>query len=404
MKLRELATEALEGVGAKPGRLLISVLGSVVGIGALVLTIGLGQTAAGQLASHFDAIAATHVEAVPAGVRGADGKEHASSPLPTDAVERVTALAGVESAALLGEVPLGGAELTAVPVHDPALAPVTPPAVWAADGDVIGALDGHLQRGRFFDAGHVARGDRVVVLGREAADDLGVHEIDSRPSVFLGTTAYTVIGILDAASTRRELLAAAIIPITAARHDFPGMPPPDTLALRIALGASELVGHQVPIALDSAHPENVSIAAALSTTTLETGVRGDVDTVFFAIGVITLLAGGLGIANVTLLSVSERTGEIGLRRALGASRRQIAGQFVLESLVVGVLGGMVGSATGVAAVVTVSAIRGWTPVLDLTLTLACTALGGAVGLLAGAYPSVRAARIEPAEALRGGAG
>jgi putative ABC transport system permease protein len=156
----------------------------------------------------------------------------------------------------------------------------------------------------------------------------------------------------------------------------------------------------VPIALDSAEPQNITVAASPTTTALEGGVRNDLDAVFVLIGVITLLAGGLGIANVTLLGVSERTGEIGLRRALGATRPQIAAQFALESLIVGALGGTIGAAVGVAVVVAVSAASGWTPVLDLALALGSTLLGGLVGLAAGAYPALKAARTEPADALR----
>ncbi|WP_291050516.1 ABC transporter permease [Herbiconiux sp.] len=387
-------------MGSKPSRLLITVLGTMVGIGALVLTIGLGQTAGGQLTAHFDSVAATHVEAAPTSVKGADGDGHASSALPRDAAARASALAGVDASVLLGEVPLGDSTVTAVPVHDPSSPTLTPPPVWAADGDLLGALDGRLAEGRFFDGGHQQRADRVAVLGKEAADKLGIHSLAGGPSVFIGSHAYSVIGILESVDTRRELQSAAIVPLAAAERDFPDLPPPGILALKIAVGATDLVSHQVPIALDSAEPQNITVAASPTTTALEGGVRNDLDAVFVLIGVITLLAGGLGIANVTLLGVSERTGEIGLRRALGATRPQIAAQFALESLITGALGGTIGAAVGVAVVVAVSAASGWTPVLDLALALGSTLLGGLVGLAAGAYPALKAARTEPADALR----
>jgi ABC-type antimicrobial peptide transport system permease subunit len=114
------------------------------------------------------------------------------------------------------------------------------------------------------------------------------------------------------------------------------------------------------------------------------------------------VVGAIGIANVTLVSVMERTGEIGLRRALGATRRHIALQFLLESSAIGIVGGILGASLGTLVVVGVSAYESWTPVLDPYVPFAAPLIGGLVGLLAGSYPALRAARMEPVEALRSG--
>jgi ABC-type antimicrobial peptide transport system permease subunit len=121
---------------------------------------------------------------------------------------------------------------------------------------------------------------------------------------------------------------------------------------------------------------------------------------FVVLGAVSLLVGAIGIANVTLVSVMERTGEIGLRRALGARRLHIAGQFVLESGTIGFVGGIIGASLGILIVVSVSAYQSWTPVLDLWLAIVAPLVGGLIGLLAGTYPASRAARLEPVEALR----
>ena len=131
-------------------------------------------------------------------------------------------------------------------------------------------------------------------------------------------------------------------------------------------------------------------------------VQSDLNVLFLMLSGVSLLVGAIGIANVTLVSVIERTGEIGLRRALGATRRHIALQFLLESAAMGMLGGVLGASFGTLMVVAVSAYQTWTPVLDSVVPLVAPLIGGVTGLSSGAYPAFRAARMEPVEALRAG--
>jgi putative ABC transport system permease protein len=254
--------------------------------------------------------------------------------------------------------------------------------------------------GRYFDAGHVDRSDRVVVIGSRAAESLGINRVDSQPSIFIGERPYTVIGIVDGMERRPDMLDSVILPMGTARTDF-DITAPEELQIRIAVGAGALVSEQAPIALDPNAPETFDVSAPRSGNDLQDDIQADVNVVFLILGAIALLAGGLGIANVTLLSVMERVSEIGLRRALGATRRNIAQQFIVESVVIGLLGGLIGSALGVAAVVAVSVAQGWTPILDPWLAIGAALLGAVVGLAAGAYPALRASKIEPIVALRG---
>ncbi|MGY4643266.1 ABC transporter permease [Cellulomonas sp. URHB0016] len=397
----DLLAEAAHGVAARPGRLALTILGTVLGIASVVVTVGLAQTAAGQIDRQFDAVAATQVVVEPARSTDASGQERTLGVLPWDGADRVERLAGVKAAATLAEVTTGDDLVTAVRVSDPSQPEPPPIPVFATSPDLLAALHGSLVAGRYFDRGHDERADRVVVLGARAAELLHVVRLDSQPSVFIGDRSYTVMGVVDGLQRRGELRDAVLMPQGTARADF-GLAAPEQLQVTIAVGAGAVVGRQAPVALDPGDPGAFAVQVPPSASKVRENVQADVSAIFLALGAVALLIGGLGIANVTLLSVTERVGEIGLRRALGATRRDIGTQFVVESSVIGLLGGLIGVALGVAVVVAVSVARSWTPLLDLRVVALAAVTGGVVGLLAGIYPALKAASTEPITALRGG--
>ncbi|MBO3083691.1 ABC transporter permease [Cellulomonas fengjieae] len=397
----DLLAEAAAGIGARPGRLLLTILGTVLGIASMVVTVGLAQTASSQINKQFDAIAATQALARPETSSTWSGAERALAMLPWDAPARAERLAGVEDAGTFSVVDIGTVEISAVPVHDPSAARTVAPDVLATSPGALDAVRGRVIQGRYFDSGHDARADRVVVLGVDAAQRLGVVRVDRQPSIFIGDRAYQVIGIVDDVKRRSDVLTSVVMPEGTARADF-ALAAPGELHLHLAVGAGPVVAGQLPTALNPNAPETIDVQAPPATSQVRQSVQADVNTIFLALGGVALLIGGVGIANVTLLSVLERVGEIGLRRALGATRRDIGAQFMVESVVVGLLGGMLGAALGVAVVVGVSAGQDWTPVLDLRIVGVAAVSGGVIGLLAGLYPSLKASSIEPIAALRGG--
>ncbi|QDB80660.1 ABC transporter permease [Georgenia wutianyii] len=399
--MRDLVREAGHGIGARPGKLALTILGTVLGIAALVVTIGMAQTGGGQIARQFDAVAATQAVIQPGTTEGADGSSRSRAALPWDTPERLGRLNGVEAAALLADLDPGDRRITSVPLIDPAAAAQVQPALVASSPELLEALRGTLTTGRMFDSGHDARADRVVVLGAGAAQRLGVNRVDSQPSIFIGEEAYTVIGIVGDVARRRDVLDAVVLPLGTARADL-GLTSATEAQVKIAVGAGPLLVEQAPLALSPNTPENITVQAPALGNRLRESVQGDINAVFLALGAVALLVGGLGIANVTLLGVIERVGEIGLRRALGATRRQIAAQFVVESVTIGLLGGLLGAAVGSFAVVAISVVQEWTPILDLRLVGGSALLGGVIGLVAGAYPALKAASLEPVTALRGG--
>jgi putative ABC transport system permease protein len=400
LTVRDLLDEALAGVAARPARLVLLTLGTVLGIAALVTTVGIGQTAAGQITQRFDESLATRVVVEPQEGRGPDPESAtALAQLPWDAPERLTRLAGVVAAGTYARVDTGDAPVTGLPIPDPAGTAVQDVPVAAASPGLFTALGAQLQTGRFYDSGHDERGSQVVLLGRYAAGRLGIERVDSQPAIFIGDRPFTVIGILDTVAARPELLDSAVMPVGAARAIY-GLSALDAVEIRTELGAAQLIARQAPVAIDPNNPGTLDVNAPPRPGQLRRDVVGDVNALFLVLGGVALLVGGLGIANVTLLSVLERISEIGLRRAVGATRVHIAGQFLVESAIVGLLGGLVGTAVGVLTTVGVSAFREWTPLLDMRLAIVAPLLGALIGLLAGTYPAWRAAAIEPIAALR----
>ena len=396
MRTADLVDESLAGLFGRPMRTALTVCGTMIGLAALVATLGLSRTAGNRIVGRFDELAATEIVISPkAAAIGHPGA------LPWDGPRRLERLNGVTAAGNLSTVTIGRRLVSASPVNDPTRSSSLKLTVVAASPGLFPAVRAQLRSGELLDDGQSANADRVAVLGPNAARRLGIDRIDHLPAVRIGDDLFLVTGILGGVSRQPDLLSAVIIPEGTARRLY-GLVHPGMVVIETGIGAAQVLTRQAPLALRPDDTRALKVASPPEPRRVRDAVQSDLELLFLLLGAVSLLVGAIGIANVTLVSVIERTGEIGLRRALGASRRHVAQQFLLESATIGLLGGVLGTSVGVLIVVGVSAVQSWTPVVDPTIAFVAPGIGAVTGLLSGMYPSLRAARLTPVDALRSG--
>jgi putative ABC transport system permease protein len=381
--------------------LALTALTVVLGIGALVATVGFAQTGARQLEATFNTVDAVHGVVKPAELDTESASASPAAVLPWDGDQSAARLNGVEAAGLVSELDLGNPVITAAPVYDPMAPAIRVPSVLAATPGLLNAVSGVLSEGSWLTWFHELNAQPVAVLGSDAAALLGVTRVDNQPSVFISGRSYTVIGILERAERTLQLVGSVVLPQSTARAMF-GLEAPAELQVKVKMGAGPMVGDAIAAALSPNDPSGFDVSMPLPPSKTRQQVTADVNSVFLILGLVALVIGAVTIAVVTSMSVMERRGEIGLRRALGATRPTIAAQFITESAIVGLLGGLTGAAAGILATVALAAAREWTPVLDLRLVGAAALAGCLVGTVAGLFPAIRAARLEPATALQEG--
>jgi putative ABC transport system permease protein len=411
LSARDATAEAVAGIAQRPGRTALTMLGTVLGVGAFVAVLGLTATGAGQISRQFTVLEDTTVTVEdngPANNVAAPGTNPAIG-FPADADAVAGHINGVTAAGVWWPVTLAsGANLTFTGSQALSGASSQTISLLAASPGAVRAMGLSMVAGAPLSGYENDTSQPVADIDTTTAAELGISpaRLPSHPAVFVDGVAYTIVGVYSSAQRVVTSGSAMLIPENTALADY-GDPPPgigsqDEAQMIIATrtGAAAAVARQIAAAELPTDPSRLVVTSPPSPTTLQSEVSGDLAGLFLILALISLLIGAVGIANTTLVAVLERTEEIGLRRAVGARPRHIAAQFLAESTTLGTLGGLIGTCIGVGIVVIFAATKNWTAILNPAYTLPAPLIGSVVGLLAGAYPALRAARTSPLAALR----
>ena len=369
----------------------LSTLGVAIGIAAMVGVLGLSASSREELQTRIRALGTNLLE-----VQAGQGFGRGTQTLPADAVKMVSRIGPVTAVSSIATVTNATVRRT-----DAISAGINGGiTVFAADTGLLTTLNASLADGKWLDA--ATSTFPAVVLGSVAAQKLGIVNVADELRVRIGDNWFAVIGILKPVAAAEGLDRSAIIGIPAAETYVTSADiPPERIYVRTQEGAIDQVRTVLPATVNPETPEEVEATRPSDALAAEDAASTAFTSLFLGLGAVALLVGGIGIANVMVIAVIERRSEIGLRRALGATKAHIRRQFLTEAIMLAGAGGVVGVGLGAAVTAIYASTKHWKVVVPPI------AIGGgviaalAIGAIAGLYPAARAARLPPTEALRG---
>jgi putative ABC transport system permease protein len=384
----DLTRLAVVGLAARKVRAGLSALGIAIGVAAIVAVLGPSASSQAGLLAEISKLGTNLLTVQP-------GQSFGAGPasLPYSAPAMIGRLAGVTSVQDIGT-------LNGVSVYR---SPLIPPietnglTVAAASLGLPAALGTSVQRGSYLNAATAA--EPVAVLGAGAAQYLGIDRVWPGERIWLGGMWFYVAGILDPAVLTPQIDAAVLIGFPAARTYLHYGGRASTIYVRANPSAVTTVDDLLAAQANPETPGEVSVSQPSVALTAQADAQNAFSGLFLGLGAVALLIGGVGVANIMIISVLERRSEIGLRRALGATRGHIRAQFLAETIVLASAGGAAGVAAGAVATGCYAASKGWAVVIPAVAWGGGLGAALLVGAAAGLLPALKAARMSPTEAL-----
>jgi putative ABC transport system permease protein len=398
LQLKDGLRVASVGLRSRPLRAALSALGIAIGTAAIVGVLGLSSSSQAGLLAEIDQLG-TNMLTVEAGqsLTGGEAK------LPLEAPARIAHLDNVQDVAHTALV-------KEAMVYRNSMVPVGNNGglqVRATSLNLPSVLRIGVARGNWLNEG-TARVP-VAVLGPAAAQRLGIDRVHSDQRIWLGGQWFNVAGILMPSPLEPDIDSSALIGYPAAQKylGYVSMVrgqgeagPPSSMYVRAAIDHVAEVQSLLARTANPEAPNEVNVSQPSDALTARAAAAGAFDSLFLGLGVVALIVGAVGVANIMIISVLERRSEIGLRRALGATQSQIRTQFLSESILLAVIGGVIGVLAGAAAVAAYASSKSWAVVIPPEAWSGGIASAILIGAFAGLTPAVRASRMPPTVALR----
>ena len=384
----ETARAGLGSLAARRLRSALSALGIAIGIASLVAVLGLSDSSKSALLDQIGALG-TNLLTIEAG----SGFGAGDAALPETSVATVSRVPTVEATSAVYAVDAGVYRNDLVP--EDLTGGIS---VYGTDPGLLGALNGEIALGSFLT--EATRDHPVAVVGAVAAERLGVRNLDQPVRLYIGDRWVEVAGVLEPFALAANLDRAVLIGDRAAERYYDTELAPATVYVRVHEDHIDATRDVLAATVDPENPEEAEISRPSDLLEARSAAESSFTSLFLGLGAVALLVGGIGVANVMVIGVIERRGEIGLRRAIGATRAHIRRQFFTEALTLATLGGTAGVLLGVAVTYGYSLAQGWRVIMPPVAVIGGFAAAVAIGVIAGVYPAIRASRVSPTEALR----